>query len=366
MKAASIQPESLLASTEHRLVIRATLKPVAGLNRFQPAGFPEIGHVLYDAPVEGGRTTKVCIVDSSPSMANHLETVCLQGAHDPSPVPELAGLPYVRCVTGEPGNPEVVVTTFTEGHRLASTYFLRGKRMVGGKPVAKTFEEELPGEFGLRDLGKKSHPMPKDWWNVFRTIFQYDPGSLVHGILFPQWQIKIPRALTAVHEATGAKSVRSSGVKFDKIGLTNSGQPIFAKDEETAEEIVATFVLDLSLIRSFGRDKLGLDAKQKALLVALSLWKVGALLKSPFRYRSGCDLECEKIEAKLGSQSLGVSKASDLTVDIASYIQAAGFKAGVTDVFWEQKELFKDANKEPAKSKGPEGDDSDAAAEGED
>lgn len=43
----------LLKGAQHRFVIQATLKPIAGKTRFQPAGFPEIGHVIYDAP--GGK-----------------------------------------------------------------------------------------------------------------------------------------------------------------------------------------------------------------------------------------------------------------------------------------------------------------------
>ncbi|MDZ4829461.1 MAG: hypothetical protein SGJ09_04585, partial [Phycisphaerae bacterium] len=111
-------------------------------------------------------------------------------------------------------------------------------------------------------------------------------NSLVHGVLFPQWQIKIPRALTAHLEAFGAGRVDRSGVKFDRLGKTTSGQPIFAVDDATAESIRATFVLDVSLIRSFGRkrgnDTLGLSETQQEFLVALALWKIQKLLEPPF------------------------------------------------------------------------------------
>ncbi len=69
-------------STKHKLldpsgpvclIIKAQMGVAAGLDRFQPAGFPEVGHVIYDAPRSGGRSEKVCIVDSPASMANHLE-----------------------------------------------------------------------------------------------------------------------------------------------------------------------------------------------------------------------------------------------------------------------------------------------------
>ncbi len=39
------------------LIIRASLEPVGGVARFQPAGFPEVGHVLYDAP-RGNNTVR--------------------------------------------------------------------------------------------------------------------------------------------------------------------------------------------------------------------------------------------------------------------------------------------------------------------
>jgi CRISPR-associated protein Csb1 len=72
------------------LIVTAQLAPIANLNRFQPAGFPEVGHVIYDAPRDDGRTEKVCIVDSPASMANHLETVCFAGASGVGLHPDLA------------------------------------------------------------------------------------------------------------------------------------------------------------------------------------------------------------------------------------------------------------------------------------
>ena len=32
------------------IAITASLVPIGGTDRFQPAGFPEVGHVIYDAP----------------------------------------------------------------------------------------------------------------------------------------------------------------------------------------------------------------------------------------------------------------------------------------------------------------------------
>ncbi len=328
-----------------RLVVSAVLVPVGSLDRFQPAGFPEVGHVIYRAPRDGGSYEPVCIVDSPASMANHLESVCVRGPHDPDLVQELEGMPYVRCVT-DAGWPQVdtskrktcIVTSLTEGHRIASTYFLGGKRLHNGNPVDAEFEEELRLACGILPLGKKkAHPQPDGWWTVFSTLFRYDPNALVHGVLFPQWQVRIPRALSGHLEAFGAARVDRAGVKFDRLGKTTSGQPIFAVDEEVAREIKATFVLDLALIRSFGRDGSGLTPAQKAFLGGLAIWKVGRLLGGPFRYRSGCDLECIAIEID-GRRT----NVSDLQVDITSLVKAAEFpEPSVSDIYWPASELYR-------------------------
>lgn len=350
---------------ESPLVLTATLEPIVG-DRFQPAGFPEIGHVIYKAPRRDGCTENVCIVDSAASMANHLETVCQRGAHDLDLVDDLDGMPYIRCVTNttegkEPTKDrEVVVTSLTEGHRIASSYFVEGivlngetkalKKDKDGKDNPLTFGRDLLDKFGIvLPDAKKAHPPASQWWNVFKTIFEVDPNSLVHGVLFPQWQIKIPRALTAHLEAFGAGRVDRSGVKFDRLGKTTSGQPIFAVDDATAESIRATFVIDVSLIRSFGRKKkdgdnetqLGLSNEQQEFLVALALWKVQKLLASPFRFRSGCHLRRTALKS--------YEQEVELDVDIGAAITAAGFGAQrITDVFWPREELYREGQAEAA------------------
>jgi len=359
MNTSALNPADLLTGTANRLIIQATLKPVAGKTRFQPAGFPEIGHVIYDTP--DGR--KICIVDSAASMANHLETVCVN-PFDQTLVAELSGLPYVQCVTGD-NKDKLVVTSLSEGHRLASSYFLEGRRLgSNNEPAEKTFGEELrddPKNFGLRNLEKKTHPLPEQWWNVFRTIFRYDPNSLVHGIMFPAFGIKLPRILTAALEAFNAARVATSGVKFDKLGKTNSGQPIFSKDEETSSEIRATFVIDLSLIRSFGRkDDKGLNAKQKELLLGLALWKIGRLLGSSFRFRSECDLELDTLTID------GVdSNVSSLNIAIGDLINAAYSDQNqrITKVYWEADALFKPAKDEKASANSDASDNDEASSD---
>lgn len=361
-EAKKLTPTEVLKG-ESPLVLTATLEPI-GSDRFQPAGFPEIGHVIYKAPRKDGSTENVCIVDSAASMANHLESVCQRGPHDLDLVDELSGMPYLRCVTNttegkEPTKDrEVVVTSLTEGHRIASSYFIEGtvlngntkatKKDKNGKDEPLTFGRELIDKFGIvLPDSKKAHPPASQWWNVFKTIFELDPNSLVHGVLFPQWQIKIPRALTAHHEAFGAGRVDRSGVKFDRLGKTTSGQPIFAVDDAVTESIRATFVLDVGLIRSFGRTKeekaVGLSDKQQEFLVALALWKIQRLLASPFRFRSGCHLRCTSLKSD--------ERDVEIDIDISAAIKAAQFpEQPITEVFWPREELYREGQVEAAKS----------------
>jgi len=360
---------------ESPLVLTATFEPI-GSDRFQPAGFPEIGHVIYKAPRKDGTTENVCIVDSAASMANHLESVCMRGPHDFELVDDLNGMPYIRCVTGDPINDtlphdkrKVVVTSLTEGHRIASSYFIKGVMLKGDAKAMREgkngqakeeykLEHYLIEKFGIVLPGsKKAHPPVEKWWDVFKTIFELDPNSLVHGVLFPQWQIKIPRALTAHLEAFGAARVDRSGVKFDRLGKTTSGQPIFAVDDVTAGSIRATFVLDISLIQSFGRMKkdgdeetqLGLSENQREFLIALALWKIKKLTEDAFRFRSGCYLRCTALES--------CGQKVSINVDIQKAINEAGFSdQPVTDVFWSREELYREGAPEANAASTSEGD----------
>jgi CRISPR-associated protein Csb1 len=374
------------------LIVQATMGIAAGLDRFQPAGFPEIGHVIYDAPRKGG-AEKVCIVDSPASMANHLEQVCQAGENDPSLHDALIGLPHVRCVTdrdpvvnGGSVTPKVddprdklVATTLTEGHRLASDYFLDGHRVgADGEPAEATFRDELRQEFGVTEVKKdKTYFItPEAWWTIYGTLFRYDPNSLVHGVLFAKEQIKISRLLTAHLEAFGASRVGRSGVKFDRLGKTTSGQPIFAVDEETAREIKATFIIDLAMLRSYGRQLakekdakvLGLSPGQKKLLLALSLWKVRELLRRTFSYRSGCKLRMQSVTIRTDDQQDTESIATGLpAVDMAVAIRE-GFPVEkdrvTTSVYYPYGDLFKPSRDEAA-SRGADDDESDTGNEGE-
>ena len=102
-----------------RLLIEATLKPVQG-DRFQPTGFPNLGHAVYESPDGQGRTV---LVESAQSMANRLEAVCWDESADDW-VDPLKGLPVVRVVD-ENGKP--LTNSLLEAHRINSPYILEGK-----------------------------------------------------------------------------------------------------------------------------------------------------------------------------------------------------------------------------------------------
>lgn len=380
---ASLDPGALVAPDgPTRLVLTAQLEPVGHLDRFQPAGFPEIGHVIYDAPRGDDGVEKVCIVDSPASMANHLESVCMRSPFDPTPVEELKELPYLRCVT-DPGSSDgegkaatLVATSLSEGHRMASDYFLRGVRRHDGEDSKTVFEAELGDECGLRWLkqeeragkpftsptGQNAVLLPGAWWGLFRSLFRYDPNSLVHGVLFQRWLGSVQRFLAAHLEAFGAGRVDRSGVKFDQLKKTTSGQPIFAVDDETADRIRATFIFDLSLLRSFGREGHGLGQPEKQFLAAFGLWKVGRLLAEPFRYRSGCDLSCVKLDYSLNgevadldpAELAGIAITPILRRAIAGYAESGQSVAGVTDIYWPPGKLYREAQQEKADVDGSE------------
>jgi CRISPR-associated protein Csb1 len=378
------------------LIIKATMGVAADLDRFQPAGFPEVGHVIYDAPRSAGSSEKVCIVDSPASMANHLEQVCM--SDEEALHPDLAGLPYVKCVTDrnpviEGGNvtlkaddprDRVVTTSLTEGHRIASDYFLDASRLTSrNESEGESLRGLLRREFQIIEVKKdKTYFIPPEaWWSIYGILFKYDPNSLVHGVLFAKEQIKISRVLTAHLEAFGAARVGRSGVKFDRLGRTTSGQPIFGVDEETAREIRATFIIDLALLRSYGRDGqdsstgLGLNTKQKELLLALALWKIGKLLACPFRYRSGCQLRMREVaftsdSHREGDQPLAnelpgidirqaISGAYPKPSQLSESGQAAPYEP-VTRVYYPFDQLFKTGKADSA----PTASDADAGDEG--
>ena len=208
--------------------------------------------------------------------------------------------------------------------------------------MIRIFARSSASDFGIIEIKKdKTYFItPENWWSIYTTVFTLDPNSLVHGILFAKEQIKISRVLTAHLEAFGAGRVGSAGVKFDRLGKTMSGQPIFSKDEETAQRIEATFLIDLGLMRSYGHKGDGLTAKQKALILHFALWKIERMLATPFRFRSGCHLKCVGREIAAEDETWTIDEGA-LKAGVKQAISDCEFGDNpISDVYYAATELF--------------------------
>lgn len=261
-------------SGQPRLLIEATLKPVQG-TRFQPTGFPNLGHAAYEAPDGAGQ---VVLVESAQSMANRLEAVCWDEIADDWVVP-LKGLPLVKVVDTDD---EPLTNSLLEAHRLNSPYILEGKDQT----VVNILKERLADmEEGRVNLGE-----------LARVLLEFDTNALLHGVFLAKktlagGRLRLSRVLSAFIEATDAKSATSGGVKNDSVNPSGDtskgfGNVPFARDEWTSKEIVAYFNLDLRQIRSFG-----LGEEVGKLLIALALFKIQKFLAEGLRLRTACDLD---------------------------------------------------------------------------
>src|SRR5690349_17401037 len=127
-----------------RLLIEADLRPVQG-TRFQPTGFPNLGHAVYEAPDGSG---KMILVESAQSMANRLEAVCWDELADDWVAP-LRGLPVVK-VLDEAGAP--LTNSVLEAHRLNSPYILEGKDRRVLDMLKSRLATMTEGRVNLREL----------------------------------------------------------------------------------------------------------------------------------------------------------------------------------------------------------------------
>ncbi|MEL6613191.1 MAG: type I-U CRISPR-associated RAMP protein Csb1/Cas7u, partial [Bacteroidota bacterium] len=108
--------------TTARILADVPLRPLQGA-RFQPTGFPDLGAATYERPTKDG-TVSMLLVESPQSVANRLETVCIDAAGDL--MPPLHGLPYVRVEDAE----GKLTSSLEEAHRLNSPYIEKAK--LGG------------------------------------------------------------------------------------------------------------------------------------------------------------------------------------------------------------------------------------------
>lgn len=270
-----------------RRIYDVPLRPVLG-SMFQPTGFPDLGAATFERfDRDGNGTAPALIVESVQSMANRLEAVGWDAATD-APVDAIRPLPYVRVV--REGTDDFLTSSRLEAHRLASPFIHEAK--YDGQLMRTVLGERL-------GLAKDT---PLDYRRMSRAVAELDPLCLVHGVFFSHkdWlgQPKFPRAISALIEAHDVHRVASGGRKADRVrhqldkaeagGGTAEGYGSvpFHRTEWTAREIVASFVLDLELIRSYG-----LVEPLPELLEVLALWEVRSFLSKGLRLRTACDLE---------------------------------------------------------------------------
>ena len=273
-------------ATAPRLLLEAHLQPLQG-TRFQPTGFPNLGAATYDGP----NGERMLLVESAQSMANHLEAVCWDKAADDWVTP-LKGLPLIKVTKDTKGKDgrtktEALTNSVLEAHRVNSPYILEGKHTE--------VRDFLKAQLADMEEG------PVDIKKLAQVLLNLDTNTLIHGVFLAKpdlagGRLRLPRVLSSFIEAADVREAQSGGVKNDHVrpgkggeGQTSSegfGNVPFARSEFTSPKIVAYFNLDLAQIRAFG-----LGDSVSDLLIALSLFKIQALLGWGLRLRTACDLE---------------------------------------------------------------------------
>lgn len=304
-------------ATAPRLLLEATLQPVQG-TRFQPTGFPNLGHAVYDSPDGRGRTV---LVESAQSMANRLETVCWDPVEDDWIAP-LRGLPVVKVKDKEG---RALTNSLIEAHRLNSPYILEGKDKTVFDKLKDRLASMEVGRVNLRELAK--------------VLLEFDTNALLHGVFLAKKQLaggrlRLPRSLSAFVEAENAKVAASGGVKNDGVNPSGDtakgfGNVPFARDEWVAEKITAFFNLDLRQIRAYG-----LGDEVERLLIVLALFKIQKFLVEGLRFRTACDLDATDLKVtRPGGFDLPDLEA--IESELPDLIEAVGSKGA----FGEQRVL---------------------------
>ena len=295
-------------NNEPRLLLEAELKPVQG-GRFQPTGFPNLGHASYESPDGRGL---MLLVESAQSMANRLEAVCWDEVADDWVEP-LRGLPIVKVVA-EDDTP--LTNSLLEAHRLNSPYILEGKDKTVVDLLKKRLATMEVGRVDLRELA--------------RVLLEFDTNALLHGVFLAKKELaggrlRLPRSLSSFIEAENARVATSGGVKNDSVDPKGDtakgfGNVPFSRDEWVADRIAAYFNLDLRQVRAFG---LGDDVER--LLAMLALFKIRRLLLEGLRLRTACDLDVTKITVTR-PEAFELPSLADLKRELPGLIKAVEAK----------------------------------------
>jgi CRISPR-associated protein Csb1 len=296
---------SLLASVP-RLLLEAELKPLQG-TRFQPTGFPNLGPARYAGP----NGEEMLLVESNQSMANRLEAVCWDETADDW-APPLRGLPLVK-VQDTDGNG--LTNSVLEAHRLNSPYILEGKDETVLNLLKTRLAALEQGRVDLRELA--------------RVLLSVDPNALLHGIFLAKKELaggrlRLPRVLSAFIEAGDVNIASSGGVKNDSVDPKGDtakgfGNVPFARDEFTANRLIAYFNVDLAQIRAF---RLGKSVED--FLICFALFKIRALLSSGLRLRTACDLILAAAPKVTAPEGFFLPEISELQTELPTLIEAVG------------------------------------------
>lgn len=256
------------------------LEPVQG-SRFQPTGFPSLGPAEFSFTASDGKSIKALLLESTQSMANRLEAVCIN-TNGTSLVDTLTGIPVIT-VKDEGGM--FLTNSVIEAHRMNSPYMLEGSDT--------TLIERLKTELNIKDKDGVVD-IPK----FARFVFKYDTNSVLHGLFLSKSDLaggryKLTRALSSFIEATNVQPVISGGVKLDQINPSGGsagaekgyGHIPYSRTEYTAASIKCYFSIDVALIRSY---RLGDLANE--LIFTFALWKIRSFLVRGLRLRTACDL----------------------------------------------------------------------------
>lgn len=303
-----------------RLLFKIPLEPLQG-SRFQPTGFPSLGAATFQT----NRGTTSLLVESTQSMANHLEMTVWDV--DKNDVKEdFKELSHVRVNR----NKQFWTDTILEPHRLNSPYLLAGKD--------NPFFNKLKEEFGVIETG------PVDRNKLAKALLKYDVNSLLHGVFLEKLsgRLRVARALSAFIEADDVQIVSSGGVKNDYVDSSHGfgeakdgfGNIPFARDEYTAESISLYVNLDLSQIRGYR-----LKSDVERLLILLALYKLRALVEGGIRLRTACDLCTVSKQNIKATQPEGwiLPKLDDLKEDVKISISTCKNEMTVEEVEFNNK-----------------------------
>jgi CRISPR-associated protein Csb1 len=314
-----------------RYIYDAELASIFG-SAFQPTGFPDIGAATFTR-YEDGREVDALLVESVQSMANRLEATTWNRAEN-RPVDGVTGMPWVRVVRAKTG--EFLTSSRLEAHRLASPFVHTST--VSGQSMFDIIGTRL----GL------AADTPLDYRAMAAAVAQLDPFCLVHGVFFShkQWlgQPRFMRAVSGVIEAHDVQRAVSGGRKSDRVrhqldkdgeGGTAEGYGSvpFSRTEWTAKRIVASFVVDVELLRSYGLPEAATEA-----LETLALWEIRHLIDGGLRLRTACDLDLvSPVTARRGPELPEAGKLTETLQDlIATSDGAFGDGEGIT-VEWSGK-----------------------------